>query len=215
VCTGTGKIALRCTRHGAHVTAIGLTETVLARVVCKSRALVHFAGARHHDGTFDGAVHRRRTPALKGPGQQAHGLPALAVVLLSSGFILVSAAAQDHQRAPIPGEVDSHVTQATIHDTICQGEYTAKVRPPRQFADAIKRRLAVGLPGSSQDYELDHLVPLGLGGHPTSPNNLWLLSWPEAAVKDRDELRLHREVCADRMTLEQAQHEMLATWGPR
>jgi len=37
----------------------------------------------------------------------------------------------------------------------------------------------------------------------------------EAAVKDRDELRLHRAVCAGRMTLEQAQHEMLATWGPR
>jgi hypothetical protein len=55
--------------------------------------------------------------------------------------------------------------------------------------------------------------PLGLGGHPTSPGNLWLQSWPEAALKDRDELRLHREVCAGRMTLEQAQHDMLKTWG--
>lgn len=34
-------------------------------------------------------------------------------------------------------------------------------------------------------------------------------------MKDRDELRLHREVCAGRMTLEQAQHEMVTTWGPR
>jgi hypothetical protein len=34
-------------------------------------------------------------------------------------------------------------------------------------------------------------------------------------MKDRDELRLHREVCTGRMTLEQAQHDMLATWGPR
>ncbi len=46
-------------------------------------------------------------------------------------------------------------------------------------------------------------------------NKLWLQTWPEAAIKDGDELRLHREVCAGRMTLEQAQHEMLATWGPR
>jgi ubiquinone/menaquinone biosynthesis C-methylase UbiE len=56
VCTGTGEITLRCTRRGAHVTGIGLTETMLASAVCKSRALVHFVGARHHDGTFDVAI---------------------------------------------------------------------------------------------------------------------------------------------------------------
>jgi len=137
------------------------------------------------------------------------------VALLSSGLILASAAAEDHQRAPIPGAVDSHVTQATIHDTICEPGYSAKVRPPQKFTDSIKRRLVNRLPGSSQDYELDHLIPLGLGGHPTSANNLWVQAWPEAASKDRDELRLHREVCAGRMTLEQAQHDMLAAWGPR
>lgn len=137
------------------------------------------------------------------------------VVLVTSAVVLAPAAAQDHQRAPVPGAVDPHVTQATIRDTICQRGYTAQVRPPRKVTDAIKRRLADGLPGSPQDYELDHLIPLGLGGHPTSANNLWLQSWPEAAIKDREELRLHREVCAGRMTLEQAQREMVTTWGPR
>jgi hypothetical protein len=135
--------------------------------------------------------------------------------LLSGGLILASAAAGDHQRAPVRGAVDHHVTQATIHNTICQRGYTARVRPPRKVTDAIKRRLVNGLPGPPQDYELDHLIPLGLGGHPASPNNVWLQNWPEAAMKDRDELRLHREVCAGRMTLEQAQHEMVTTWGPR
>jgi hypothetical protein len=42
--------------------------------------------------------------------------------------------AQD--RAPVPGEVDAHVTQATIPSTICQPGYTAKVRPPRKFTDS-------------------------------------------------------------------------------
>jgi len=135
------------------------------------------------------------------------------IALLSPALILAPAAAQE--RAPVPGEVDTHVTQSTIRTTICEHGYTAKVRPPRPFTDATKRRLANGLYGSPQDYELDHLIPLGLGGHPTSANNLWLQAWPEAASKDRDELRLHREVCSGRMTLEQAQHEMLATWGPR
>ena len=135
------------------------------------------------------------------------------VALLSPALILAPAAAQE--RAPVPGEVDTHVTQSTVRTTICQPGHTAKVRPPRKFTDAIKRRLVNGHPGFSQDYELDHLIPLGLGGHPTSANNLWVQAWQEAASKDRDEFRLHREVCAGRMTLEQAQHDMLATWGPR
>jgi len=135
------------------------------------------------------------------------------ITLLSPALILAPAAAQE--RAPVSGEVDTHVTQATIPSTICQPGYTAKVRPPRTVTDAVKRRLINGHSGSPQDYELDHLIPLGLGGHPTSPNNLWLQNWSEAAIKDRDELRLHRKVCSGRMTLEQAQHEMVTTWGPR
>jgi hypothetical protein len=142
-------------------------------------------------------------------------LAAPLAALLSFALVLAPAAAQDHQRAAVPGAVDPHVTQATIHSTICQRGYTAKVRPPRKVTDAIKRRLANGLPDSPRDYELDHLIPIGLGGHPRSLNNLWLQTWPEAAMKDRDELRLHREVCAGRMTLERAQREMVTTWGPR
>jgi hypothetical protein len=92
--------------------------------------------------------------------------------------------------------------------------HLGRVRAPAVM-DAIKRRLISGHSGSPADYELDHLIPLGLGGHPTSANNLWLQNWSEAAMKGREELRLHREVCAGRMTLEQAQHDMLATWGPR
>jgi hypothetical protein len=134
------------------------------------------------------------------------------VALLSPALILAPAAAQE--RAPVPGDVDGRVTQETIHRTICQPGYTTTVRPPRAVTDAAKRRLLNGHPGARTDYELDHLIPLGLGGHPTSPNNLWLQHWTEAAIKVRDELRLHREFCAGRVTLEQAQREMRATWGP-
>ena len=140
---------------------------------------------------------------------------AAGMVTLGVGLALGPAAAQDDHRAPVPGALDSGVTQQTIHATICQRGYTAQVRPSRKATDDIKHRLITGLRGVPQDYELDHLIPLGLGGHPTSASNLWLQPWSEAAMKDRDEARLHREVCAGRMTLEQAQHEMVATWGPR
>jgi len=89
------------------------------------------------------------------------------IALLSPALILAPAAAQE--RAPVPGQVDTRVTQSTITSTICEPGYTTKVRPPRKFTDAIRRRLVNGLPGSSQDYELDHLIPLGLGGHPHLP----------------------------------------------
>ena len=143
------------------------------------------------------------------------GVAALLAAVVTIGPLCLPATGQDHQRAQVPGDVDSRVTQATTRSTICSRGYGAKVRPPRPITDAIKRQLAQGLPGSPADYELDHLIPIGLGGHPQSLKNLWLQTWPEAAAKDRDELRLHREVCAGRMTLEEAQREMLATWGPR
>jgi hypothetical protein len=73
------------------------------------------------------------------------------IALLGFGLILTSAAAQNHRRAPVPGVVDTHVTQATIHHTICQRGYTARVRPPRKVTDAIKRRLVNGLHDSPQD----------------------------------------------------------------
>ena len=140
---------------------------------------------------------------------------ALLAVVVSVGPVLLLAMGQEHQRAQVPGEVDGRVTEATIRSTICTRGYTAKVRPPRRVTNAIKRRLARGLPGSPTDYELDHLIPIGLGGHPRSLKNLWLQTWPEAAAKDQDELRLPRAVCSGRRTLDRAQHEMLATWGPR
>ena len=62
------------------------------------------------------------------------------VALLSPAMILAPAVAQE--RAPVPGEVETHVTQATILTTICDHGYTAKVRPPRKFTDAIKNPVA-------------------------------------------------------------------------
>jgi hypothetical protein len=60
-------------------------------------------------------------------------------------------------------------------------------------------------------YEVDHLVPLELGGSNELPN-----LWPEAAPgyhdKDRVENELHRRVCAGTMTLEDAQRSIAIDW---
>lgn len=120
-----------------------------------------------------------------------------------------------------PGAMNPAVTQTTIHRTICQAGYTATIRPPVTVTDKIKteRMAAYGLTGRRPaDYELDHLVPLELGGAPSSVANLWPELWagPDGAhTKDKLENRLHREVCAGQITLGAAQREILTAWTRR
>jgi hypothetical protein len=82
---------------------------------------------------------------------------------------------------------------------------------------AIKRERmrAYGLTGSPSLYELDHLIPLELGGAPSSVANLWPEPWagPDGAhAKDAVENRLHAEVCARRQSLAEAQRRIVSEW---
>ena len=58
-------------------------------------------------------------------------------------------------------------------------------------------------------YEFDHLIPRELGGA-DAVANLWPQRWPDAKVKDREENRLHRAVCAGQIPLGEAQERMRA-----
>jgi len=61
-------------------------------------------------------------------------------------------------------------------------------------------------------YEVDHLIPRELGGA-DDVRNLWpQILDPDARVKDREENRLHRAVCAGTIDLTTAQQQM-RTWG--
>lgn len=69
-------------------------------------------------------------------------------------------------------------------------------------------------------YEIDHLIPLELGGS-NSVLNLWpqAASYPKLfapgyAAKDRLENALHALVCARRLSLEAAQRRILAAYRP-
>jgi hypothetical protein len=120
------------------------------------------------------------------------------------------------ERATAPGAADSRVTQDNVQTTICRRGYTASIRPPAKAAHTIKLRLfrQQHLDGVLSDYTLDHLIALEIGGHPTAVGNLWLQPVRESLAKDADERRLHRAVCAGRMTLVAAQAEMIGKWGP-
>lgn len=119
-----------------------------------------------------------------------------------------------------PGATDPAVTPANLAATICHTGYSASVRPPVEYTDALKRQqmAAYGESGSAAGYEEDHLIPLELGGNPRDAHNLWpeprdaLLPGQGAETKDRLENALHVEVCQGRVALGDAQHAIAGDW---
>ncbi|MCL4366484.1 hypothetical protein M1437_04635, partial [Patescibacteria group bacterium] len=117
-----------------------------------------------------------------------------------------------------PGDIDPKVTQSNISQTICVSGYTKTVRPPVSYTDnlKVKQIQQYGYSDTSpKDYEEDHLIPLEVGGSPTSEANLW----PEpynialnAKEKDKVENYLHSQVCSGKITLQQAQLEIANNW---
>ena len=128
---------------------------------------------------------------------------ALAVLLTVSAF------AADTSEPK--GWLNPAVTQANIYQTICVSGYTATIRPPVSYTNSLKKSQmhTRALPGVMSDYEEDHFVPLGLGGHPTNPQNLFPELWADAHKKDVVEVGLMRRVCAGTMTLARAQQVFL------
>ena len=115
-----------------------------------------------------------------------------------------------------PGSIDPIVTQANIHKTICVSGYTAKIRPPEAQTEKFKfgeAYPAYGLPQSTKT-ELDHNVPLELGGS-NDATNLW--PEPETSIpnaKDYVENAANKAVCSSpaRLTLAVAQYDIATNW---
>ena len=159
---------------------------------------------RAHPGDSDGIV-SRVLPALGVDHSQGE----LARTNLPPGVL--------PRRDLTPGAIDPQVTQHNIRNTICRRGYTATVRPPFAYTNAMKHRLirAYGVQGSIHDYELDHLIPLELGGCPDCEANLWPQSrtvFPGAAEKDEVENYLHHQVCSGALPLAEAQREIASDW---
>jgi hypothetical protein len=113
-----------------------------------------------------------------------------------------------------PGATDPRVTQANIARTICMSGYTGTVRPPLAYTESLKRKQ---LPKSIAPTccELDHYIPLEIGGHPSDPHNLWPQPWNGvcgAHTKDKLENRLNSLVCHGRLSLVAAQTAIRTDW---
>ena len=107
------------------------------------------------------------------------------------------------------------VTQQTIGETVCVRGWTRTVRPRVSYTNRIKRELIrrEGLPEELLvDFELDHKMPLCLGGAPADWRNFQLQPWDEAERKDGVETCLCRAVCAGKIALDEARGRIWADW---
>jgi hypothetical protein len=116
-----------------------------------------------------------------------------------------------------PGKIDPSVTQENIETTICRAGYTETVRPSRSVAYHLKVRVmaAYGRNDPPSEYELDHFIPLELGGCPDCVSNLWPEPRHPFGAKEKDivENYLRRRVCAGDMTLRDAQDAITRDWA--
>jgi hypothetical protein len=120
---------------------------------------------------------------------------------------------------PTPILPDSKLTPGDTFDVTAQDVrvpgYAKKVRA----VPAWLKRQAYAEYGITQyktgDYEVDHLIPLSLGGS-NSIRNIWPQStktspW-NSFVKDALERKLHKLVCAGQLDLKTAQRGIASDW---
>jgi len=115
----------------------------------------------------------------------------------------------DH--ACTPGAV---FTGATA-DAICTPGYSEKVR---NVSVSLKKQIyaayGIAYPQPAGSYELDHVVPLELGGSNDAANLFPEAAQPAPGFKEKDVVEdyLHDEVCAGRLGLAAAQKQIATDW---
>jgi len=119
-----------------------------------------------------------------------------------------------------PGAVDPDIQPIEICST--------STSERRSVSTSLKKQVfaAYHIPWSEHSkYEVDHFIPLALGGVNSCPENPTCNLWPQprqknfadiapwgAETKDRLELKLYRMMCADDVTLQEAQDAIRSDW---
>ena len=116
---------------------------------------------------------------------------------------------------PVPDQkLTPGVVLTTDKTKVCRPGYSASVRKVSGATKTAAYAEYGVKTHKSYQYEVDHLLPLELGGS----NDLANL-WPEPAdrpyganSKDLLENEMHKQVCAGKVTLADAQQQILTSW---
>lgn len=96
--------------------------------------------------------------------------------------------------------------------------YNTDRRKARQREDHILERygvlgaLPIPVAGHTQNFQFDHLIPLGIGGA-DDDRNLWPQPYPDAKLKDKLEWRIRDLVCREGADVVTLQREIATNWG--
>ena len=204
------------------------TEIVLAAAVIAGLGLGGCGGQSSVPAPLAPEAAPASTAAASTAPQQAsaapaarHGAPGHALAAVHdpgevTGTLTGPCHTRDHgllpDRSCTPGAIDPAVTQANIGSTICRAGYTDTVRPPEAQTEAFKWNEAEPAYGQHDvSGELDHLIPLELGGD-NDAKNLWVEAGPIPNPKDAVENALNQAVCSGQITLRAAQREIAGNW---
>ncbi|MCW2318857.1 hypothetical protein M2322_004426 [Rhodoblastus acidophilus] len=129
-----------------------------------------------------------------------------------SGCLFASASYSEDVKRPA---LNLEVRQETIATTICTPGWTQSIRPYVSETKRIKSKMlaAIGEPIDHRNrYQLDHIIPLALGGAVVDQQNLALQPIEEARDKDVVERCLSSLVCQGQVGLEDAQSAIWEDW---
>lgn len=152
---------------------------------------------------------------LWGPGMPDGKVPELAKSMIGTASTVSNVASVVSAVADLP---DPHLTPGAVLTVdlakICAPGFAKAVR---HTSRALKMAVyaAYHIAPDSGHYEIDHLIPLELGGADVAAN-LWPESYDlkggNARAKDQLENLLHREVCSGEISLREAQAEIAKNW---
>ncbi|MGO9712337.1 MAG: HNH endonuclease signature motif containing protein [Polyangiaceae bacterium] len=100
-------------------------------------------------------------------------------------------------------------------DIVCKQSTRARRHVSEDVHRLTFAEYGIPYPPPASAYEVDHLIPLALGGD-NAIANLWPeQSEPQPGFHEKDtvEDHLHREVCAGRMSLADAQRAIATDWS--
>jgi hypothetical protein len=165
-------------------------------VVYHARAYGHGRGHHAARDARPRQKHRRRTATVTAAG--------LAVATRSTGC---------HARGllPDPACTPGAVSSAATVTRVCTPGYSSRVRDvPQRVKERVYAAYGVAV-HSGDTYEVDHLVPLEVGGS-NAQANLWPEPSPGFHAKDVLENSFHDQVCAGTLPLALAERRIAKRW---
>lgn len=130
--------------------------------------------------------------------------------------LTITASAQDLPQAPNPALTPGVIDPAATLSIICVRGYTSQLGV-RNVTDVTKAKVFAeyGVDPKADQFEIDHLISLELGGS-NDIHNLWPQAYNtkplNAHVKDALENKLHALVCAGKADLATVQHDIATDW---